>query len=264
LPIAMPRKKKQRTSKAAEYRFRIDAYSPDTMPMARLAEYMAELSAMLGERSAVHFRRLEGGSTVLVHQIDREAVPKVRQRVSQVRAGDGPAEPLRAYKTINKMLRDDDAVGTLRADKRGAVIIRFPGKEEAQEQFGSVKQYGSIDGIVTWVGGSDQTAHITLETEGRQISHISMTRALAKALGNKLFEPVRLHGRGRWSRDSEGLWILRDFRAEHFEALDDTPLSAVVTQLRAIPAEWGEDAYSELGTIRHGPKGNGGKRNGGH
>lgn len=36
------------------YRFKIDAYSPDTMPMARLAQYMGELAVLLGEREAVH------------------------------------------------------------------------------------------------------------------------------------------------------------------------------------------------------------------
>jgi hypothetical protein len=262
--MAMPRVPRKRITKVGtEYRFRIDAYTPDTMPMSRLAEYMAELSQMLGERDAVHFRRLEGGSTVLVHRIEREAVNKVRERISRVRAGDAPADALRAYKTINKMLRDDDAVGVLHAQKRNGVIIRFPGREEAEEEFASVKQYGSIDGTVTWLGGSDETAHITLEMNGQQVSYIYTTRAIAKALGSKLYEPVRLHGQGKWRRDSEGNWSLINFRVESFEPLEDAPLSSVVNQLRDIPIGWGDDAYNELNEIRHGPTGRG-KRNGGH
>ncbi len=31
-----------------EYRFVIEAYSPDTLPMSRLAEYMAALAQLLG------------------------------------------------------------------------------------------------------------------------------------------------------------------------------------------------------------------------
>jgi len=258
----MPRKpKRPRSGAGTEYRFRIDAYTPDTMPMARLAEYMAELSRMLGERDAVHFRRLAVGSTVLIHRIEREAVPKVRARIAHVRAGDGPSEAVRAYESINRLLRDDDAIAVLRDKEHRGIIIRFPGREETQEEFASVKQYGSIDGVVTWVGGSDETAHVTLETEGQQVSRIYTTRDIAKALGKHLFEPVRLHGRGRWERDSEGIWRLIDFKTESFEPLDDAPLSAVVSQLRTVPLEWSGDAYSELGTIRHGPKG---KRNGGH
>ena len=260
----MPRQpKRTRKNAPGEYRLKIDAYTPDTIPMARLAEYMAELSQMLGERDAVHFRRLEGGSTVLVHRIEREAIPKVRARVARVRTGDGPSDALRAFKTINKMLRDDDAVAVLQDKKVQGVIIRFPGRDEAQEEFASVKQYGSIDGIVTWVGGSDETAHITLETEGQQVSRIYTTRVIAKALGGKLFEPVRLHGRGRWSRDSEGAWSLVDFKVESFESLDDAPLSVAVNQLREIPGDWSDEAHGELRTIRSGPTG-GRKRNGGH
>jgi hypothetical protein len=45
----------QRKSDGTEYRFVIDAYSPDTMPMARLAQYMAELSQILGECPSSEF-----------------------------------------------------------------------------------------------------------------------------------------------------------------------------------------------------------------
>lgn len=251
----MPRKPKRVSSAGTEYRFRIDAYTPETLPMARLAEYMAELSRLLGERDSVHFQKLARGSTVLVHRIEREALPKVRARIAHVRTGSAPTEAARAYESINRLLRADNAVGVLKDKEHRGVLIRFPGKEETQEEFEAVKQHGSVDGLVTWVGGSDDTAHITLETEGRQVSRIFTTRDIAKALAKHLFEPVRLHGRGRWSRDSEGLWRLVDFKAVSFEPLDDAPLSAVVDQLRAIPTEWDRDAYGELGTIRHGSEG---------
>jgi hypothetical protein len=253
--MVMPKQPKRPKEIVGEYRFRIDAYTPDTMPMHRLAQYMTELSQLLGERDAVHFRRLEEGSTVLVHKIEREAIPKVRARVARVRTGDAPAEAVRSYKTINKMLRDDDAVAVLKDEKKTGIIIRFPGRELVEEEFASVKQYGSIDGIVTWVGGTDETAHITLETEGQQVSRIFTTRAIAKALGSKLFEPVRLHGHGRWSRDGDGNWSLYSFRVESFQPLDDTPLSEALEQLRGVPFKWGNQAFIELDTIRHGPKG---------
>ena len=46
----VPRKVK--ADAGAEYRFSIDAYTPATMPMARLAEYMAQLALILGEPGA--------------------------------------------------------------------------------------------------------------------------------------------------------------------------------------------------------------------
>ena len=152
----MPRKVKQPPKKArGEYWFRIDAFSPTKIPMLRLAEYMQQLAQILGEPAYVHFQRLERGSTVIVHKIEREAVPKVRVRVADVRRGVGPSEALRAYRVTNRLLREDNAVGSL---KMGAVVLQFPGRNEAQEEFASVYQHGFIDGVVTSVGGSDKTA----------------------------------------------------------------------------------------------------------
>jgi len=72
---------------------------------------------------------------------------------------------------------------------------------------------------------------------------------------------VRLVGRGRWSRDADGVWTLEDFKIESFQPLKDAPLSEALTELRAVKGEWGENALDELGDIRHGPRGKG---NGGH
>lgn len=255
----MPRKRPH-TKGSAEYRFVIDAYTPDTMPMARLAEYMQELAQILGEPAAVHFKRLETGSTVLIHRVEREAVPKVRERVSSVRHGDGPRDAVRAYKQINRFLRDDNAIGELREKRGGAVIVKFPGREEAEEKFPSVRQHGFVDGKVIRVGGHDETVPVWLEAEDKQISGCYTTRAVAKQLGMKLFEQVRLFGTGRWSRDSEGAWTLLAFKIESFEPLDEAPLSDAITALRAIPTEWSDATLGELGVIRRGPgvKGNGG------
>ena len=258
----MPRKiKTSERDDGTEYRFKIDAYSPDTMPMARLAQYMSELAALLGEQNAVHFRRVTKGSTVLNARIEREAAPKVRDRVASVRAGDGLSEPMRAFRTLNKLLRDDNAIGILRDSTRNSVIVRFPGREIAEEKFSSIRQQGSIDGIVTGIRGKDDTIHITIQSEGQQISGCETSRAIAKQLGTRLFEPVRLFGRGRWSRDADGEWALQYFKIESFEALQDVSLATAVAGLREIPAEWGDDAYSDLNKLRHGP---GGRRNGGH
>lgn len=87
----------------------------------------------MGESSAGHFRRLEPGSTVIVHHIEPEAVPKVRERAQAVKSGVAPQEALRSYKALNKLLREDNAVGILRGTKHGAIILRFPGREDVAE-----------------------------------------------------------------------------------------------------------------------------------
>ncbi len=240
---------------ATEYRFRIDAYTPDTMPMARLAEYLAELATILGEPTAVHLVRLEPGSTVLVHEIEHEAVPKVRERANSVRRGSGPRDAIRAYHTINKLLRADNGVGVLQ--EKEAEIIKFPGREETEEQFTAIRQRGSIDGVILRVGGPQKYVPVLLQAEDQQIAGCWANRPVAKELAQKLFEPVRLFGRGRWNRDADGIWNLDQFIIEGFEPLRDEPLSETLGRLRAIPISWGDSPYTDLKMIRHGPQ-NGG------
>ncbi|HTX48682.1 MAG TPA: hypothetical protein VME40_04750, partial [Caulobacteraceae bacterium] len=108
-----------------EFRFRISAYTPATMPLGRLAEYLAELAKVLGEDQAVHLVELDEGSTVLVHKIDDEAVPKIRDRAAAVQAGHAPADAMRSYRRVNKMLRDDNGAAALLEGV--AEILEFPG-----------------------------------------------------------------------------------------------------------------------------------------
>ena len=85
-----------------EYRFTIDAFTPDTLPMSRLAEYMANLARLLGEVECVHFVRLEGGSTAVVHSVEPEAVPEVRKRVQSIMCKDIPNDVAAACKGLNR------------------------------------------------------------------------------------------------------------------------------------------------------------------
>jgi hypothetical protein len=254
----MPRRPRDQNG-GEEFRFRFDAYNPTKIPMLRLAEYMHELAKMFGEQNAVHFRRLLRGSTIISAVVEHEALPKVRERVSDVRRGGGPSDAKEAYRTLNKFLRDDNAVAVLK--ERNAVVLPFPGRNEVREKFDVVRQQGSVEGIISTVGGKDQTAHITLQIEDNQVSGFIATRTLAKQLAKQLYEPVRLFGRGRWSRDQEGVWTLIDFRVESFEPVQQGKLSDALAALRAIPTEWTDTAYEELSEIRHGPRG---RTNGGH
>jgi hypothetical protein len=235
-----------------EFRFTIDAYSPETMPMARLAEYLAQLAIILGETNAVHLVRLEAGSTTVVHKIEWEAVPKVRNRAASVRRGDGPLDAIRANRKINQLLRDDNGVGIL--SEEAAEIIRFPGRELSEEKFESVRQQATIDGEVIRIGGSQKNVPIILQSEDQELSGCWAPRAIAKRLAVKLFEPVRLFGRGRWTRDSGGKWALDHFTVDNFQELRDEPLSKTIAGLRKIAGRWENSSVDELLTLRHGPE----------
>lgn len=213
----------------------IDAYSPTTMPMARLAEYMADLAMLLGEKGSVHFVRLKPGSTQLVHRVDREAVPKVEERLSLVRNGNGPSEAQRAASEINKKMAEDNASGAL-IDKGGAEIIPFAGiKRLVEPEFGPFNEPGALDGIVIRVGGRTRKVPVHLQTRSGIEPNCHATRDVAKELGRHLFGPeLRCSGVGRWYRDKTGSWEMRDFTISDFAVLDNRPLQEVISDLQAV------------------------------
>ncbi len=238
-----------------EFRLRIDAYTPETMPLARLAEYLAELAKILGEDHSIHLVELEAGSTVLVHRIDAEAVPKIRERAAAVRRGDAPAPAMRSYNNVNKLLRDDGASASLLED--GAELLEFPGKKADLPRFATVSERAELDGVVMRVGGMGDPVPLMLATDsGAALSGCYARRPIAKQLGQKLFEPVRLFGEGRWSRTADGIWALNWFRVDSFEELESEGLADVLTKLRAVPGlDWGENVVEEFLRLRHGEGG---------
>jgi len=232
-----------------EYKFRIDVYTPETLPMARCAEYMAELAVILGEAPYVHFVKVARGSATLVHRIDAEAVQKVMERTKAVEGGTGSSEQMRAYRNINRKLQEDNGTGTLK--KGRAKILYFPGKEEELLKLTSIQERGEIDGEVARVGGIGDIIPILLTSEGETISGCHAKRNIAKELGKYLFEPVRLYGEGRWERNVEGIWNLVSFSVDRFDVLKETSLSKTILALRGLKGEWKENSLHELLKSRH-------------
>ena len=216
------------------YRFVIDAYSPGTLPMARLAEYMADLARLLGEPEHVHFDRVDEGSAALVHLVDEVAVPAVQQRLRTVGRDDAPEDITKVLRTINERLAKDKASASLR-EADGAEIVPFPGVgEPAGLSFGPFRERGILDGVLIRVGGKDDTVPVHLRDRDK-IHICNANREMARRLAPNLFGDIlRVHGEGRWERNSGGQWSLLRFDIKDFQLLDDAPLGEVVQRLRAV------------------------------
>src|SRR6267143_886558 len=104
-----------------EYEFWIDAYSPKTIPMKRLGDYMAQLGRLLGNEDNVHFRKLVGGSTAVRYGVKREAIPKIEERLEQIKHNEAANDVLSACNEMNEMLRLDSAIGEIRPIVNGKV-----------------------------------------------------------------------------------------------------------------------------------------------
>ena len=242
------------------YTLCIKAYTPETIPMARLARYMQNLALMLGHDAAVHFETLKPGSTQLVTRIDHEAVPKVATNLAQVKRGEGNPEATKAQAEIDRLLAGDNAIGFVYEDEDdSAKIIKFPGVTRPKPMtFGPFNQEGSLDGILISVSGADQTVHLQLQNGEIKYTGIDTNRETARRLAKHMYEPVRFFGTGRWLRDQEGNWVLKKFKVERYDVLAADDLKDAVDQMREIAgSEWRDmdDPISALKALRE--KGNG-------
>lgn len=238
-----------------ELRFDIRAYSPETIPMERLGKYLAALGAMLGEAQAVHFVKLEKGSTRIVHCVELEAIEEVETHIASVRLKTADVVHLNAYNAINDLLKEDNTTGALVRVDTEAEILPFPGRllpTPRGPEF--VLQPGAIDGVLISLGGRDDTVPVRIQS-GATIYRCTTTREIAKHLGSHLYgAELRLSGEGKWARSSEGVWTLDLFKIFSFETLDDAPLYEVIADLRSIRGEWSttEDPWAELQELRNG------------
>lgn len=221
-----------------EYEFYIDVYTPSSVPMARLAQYIGELASLFGSTENVHFTRLKKGSLGIGVRVAHEAVPKVRVRLNNIRDPGAPAEARRPFKKIDDMLRSDNAVGKLL--RGSSKVIVFPGRKAAtSDRIGPFTEAAAIDGKIVRVGGTDDTAHALIEDSDGKVWSAECSRELAAQLGGYLYKrPIRLAGNARWVRTETGEWELLSFRAKEFALLTDDDLAGAVGKLRSIDAAW--------------------------
>ena len=185
-----------------EYKFKIDAYSPDTIPMARLAEYLSDLASLMGFRSGVHFSHLEEGSVVVVQKVDYENIPKVEQRIRSANRGDGPKDAMTAIRSLDRRLSDDNAVGHL-LGARDAEIIRFPGRERPKPlDYGTIRERATIQGQLVRIGGKDATSHALLQ-DGEYASILLKLRVATRYGSRFIPLSLRRNNSDVWSRSLE-------------------------------------------------------------
>ena len=237
------------------YYFAIDALTPDRLPMARLAEYLADLARLFGHREHVHFDRIMPGSAVLAQRVEGDYASRVRERLDAA-GGNGPVpeEIADAVESLNTRLAKDNATGRLR-DDRDAEIIIFPGRDRPRPRtFGPFKQLCSFDGMLIRVGGKDGTVPVHLQGRGGQIHICNADRDMARRLAPHLYQgTLRVSGDGRWEREASGKWKLIQFDINEFRLLDDAPISEVVEKLRNVKGSgWKQfdDPFAEIMRLR--------------
>ncbi|MGD9967863.1 MAG: hypothetical protein AB7T59_15180 [Hyphomonadaceae bacterium] len=227
--------------------FVIDAHTPETIPMGRLAQYMAVLSDLLGKPDSVHFERVEPGSLKIKYWTRKEDAPAVAARPAQVAAGTADKPTMAAFARMNDLLESDRAVADF---KFSAVVLPFPGRERVHSPvYGPVDEELAIEGQLVRIGGKDKSIHAQIQ-DGQSFYNCEMTRGLAMEMCHFLFGPtIRVTGHARFRRDRDGVWEQLSFKAIKFEELDDAPLSQAVANLRAIEGNGWRDIKEPLAEL---------------
>ncbi len=240
-------------SRPVQLRFKIGAYSPATMPMARLARYLDNLATVLGETNSVHLVGVEEGSTVPVVAVEPVAYPKLRKRADAVRSGDGPAHILQARRAIEDDLLADNADYADLVDDHGIRILHFAGRTRTGEpEYGPFPQLGTLDGVPIVVGGKGDLVPVHVQSHD-QVHNCLAKRELAKNIGMHLFTtPLRVSGIGRWFRDREGGWTMKSFRIHEYKQLRSESPAEATRRLQSIDAGWKErsNPLGDLAALR--------------
>lgn len=219
-----------------EYVFRIDVFSPSTLPMRRLAEYLAALARMFGHTEHIHFAAVEEGSAKLRSKVDAVDAPKVADRLLSIRLGGAPKDAVAAKEELENLLANDNAVGELIEDATGQIVVPFVGRNRPKRiVLPPFREDIAIDGQLVNIGGKDTTAHATLQDGESFHTGISMSREMARELAPLLYGPVlRLHGNGRFERLATGEWKMTDFKTSRYEKLSSRSVVEVLSNLRDV------------------------------
>lgn len=227
-----------------EFRWILKGFTPEKMPMARLADYIQQLAKMLGQEDGVHFDRVERGSVAVVAAIDRRSSGKVSARVNGIRSGTAPADAMKAYGVINAMLAQDKTTALLR--DRSAVIIRFPGKIAERKALVEVPDSGSVVGYLYLLSDAGREFHARIRLESGGTLQCTVGSDIARKLREHLFETVKVYGRGVWARSEGGAWTVVSLEINEVIRAESARLRTVVDQLRKLDIEWPEDPLGYL------------------
>ncbi|GAB5389086.1 MAG: hypothetical protein Alpg2KO_20540 [Alphaproteobacteria bacterium] len=231
------------------YKFRIDGFTPQTMPFGRLVEYYGQIQKMLGDH--IHLIEVHEGSHMSRFRIERGHEAAIASTLSDVKVGKAAAPIMSANEKINMMLAEDKTQGAF-LDELDRDAIVFHGHCASKSEALRVSDTAVIVGKLYHLAGSGETAKIRLNTDEYGTVLGACSISLGRDLRQFLFEKVRLIGRGTWVRQGFGEWKLEEFSVAHFEPVSAHTLKEAVTRLRSIEVDWPDDPLGDIRSLNEG------------
>lgn len=216
-----------------EYQFEISGFTPETLPLRRLATYLDFLGELLGAGENMHLLRIEHSNAKPIIGIAERDSVRTERRLLAVRSGSGPIAAKRAYEALDTALSDDSASAVL----TGPIgkIIEFPGSRRPKPAtpLGPIEDEATVDGEVVQISGRDESISVYLRRD-RHEQICTGTRAQGRELARHMFNHVRVFGTGAWIRNADGRWELQDVTIQRFVPLSDATFSSTIQKLHSI------------------------------
>lgn len=236
-----------------QFEFVIPGYTPDTMPLDRLIEYLSQLTIILGNPSDLHLVDIKKSSTKPVLIMPHHAAVKARHRARETWEGGGSIKQRSAYQRLRRMVTDDGGKSAV-LKTRQATILEFPSVDLGEDQeIASMRQATSVSGELIRVGGDGEFDQILLkEMSGEIVTGCFATKEIAKQLAKCLHDHVRLSGIASWHRDRRGQWLISRMKVLSFETLETDDLGDALAEAQAAATDWPDDVADRLLEMRRG------------
>ncbi len=235
-------------SDAKNYTFRIQKFTPETMPFGRLVEYYAEIKRMLGVADNLHLTDVFESSHGTKFRVDFNYETALQKRIAELNAGTAPKTAARAQETLNAMLKADSTSADF-VDNMGQNVIIFPGKGIDSQSSIRIRDAATFVGEMYHIAGTKDDAKVRISTEAYGVVFCTTTRDIAKALRDFLFEEIKVSGRGTWTRDGAGIWDIDDFAITDFAPVKRESLRQTVDRVRSVGINWPEDVLADIRKI---------------
>ena len=232
-----------------ELSFVIPGFTPETIPLDRLIEYLQQMVILLGDPDQLHLISIDEGSVKPIIRATKTVVNNSKHNLKNIKSGIGTRKQNDAHKKIRGMLRRDAPGSNIQAHiyYKKQILLKISPEDEISKPISGIRQHTTIDGQLIRVGGVSEDASLSIQDlQGKTISGLFAKRAIAKDLGALLWEPVRLSGVGVWDRTIEGEWILNRMQVQSFEKLVDQELDVLVDNLVSLNLPWPENTMSLL------------------
>jgi hypothetical protein len=238
-----------RMAETNTFTFKINDFTPETMPFGRLVEYYSEIKKMLGLASNLHLTDIFESSHGSAFKVDPGSEKDLVSRVIALNEGTAPKKAVTAFSTVNKMLRDDNT-SAIFSDSKNDNVIEFPGKLVENDQLYSIRDAATFTGELYHISGSsDGMARVRVSTDSYGVVFCRTSRDIGKELRDFLFENVRISGRGTWHRMRDGKWEIDDFQITDFAPVTTDGLKASVDRIRNSGIEWPDDPIGAINKI---------------